>query len=313
MSSQPKPSEPVSSQPASMTTKDFLALLAVVCIWGFNFVPSEIALREFTPNQLGAARFLLVAIPAVFFFARPKIPFKWVLLYGATQGVGQFSLLYVALKYGMTASLASVLLQSQVFITALFAFLFLQEKLSRALLIGMAVAAVGLVCFALSVLGPTDSKDVTVIGFLISLASASMWAASNIVVRQAQAAGVSYSPLSLLIWGSLVSALAFVVLAGFDAPEQRWQWLNASPLAWLCVLYLALLSTGVAYGLWTVLLSKYQASQVAPFSLGVPVVGVVSGMVLLGEAINWLQWLGCLLLMAALVLVVFSGKKGPKK
>lgn len=303
----------MSSQPATMTTKDFLALLAVVSIWGFNFVPSEIALREFTPNQLGAARFLLVAFPAVFFIARPQIPTKWLVWYGATQGVGQFSLLFVALKFGMTASLASVLMQCQIFFTAIIGFVLLKETLSKALMIGMGMAALGLICFAISVLGATGTQDVTVVGLLLTLAASSMWAASNIVVRQVQVTGASYSPLSLLAWSSLVSAVVFMVLIPFDAPETRWQWLQASPLAWLSVLYLALFSTGVAYGLWTLLLTKYQASQVAPFSLGVPVVGLLSGIVFLGEQVTWLQWLGSCLLMSALVFVVFNGKKRTKK
>jgi O-acetylserine/cysteine efflux transporter len=296
-----------------MTTKDLLALLVVVSIWGFNFVPSEIALREFTPNQLGAARFLLVAFPAVFFIARPQIPIQWLVVYGLTQGVGQFSLLFVALKFGMTASLASVLMQCQIFFTALIAFLWLKETLSKALMVGMVVAALGLGCFAVSVLGSGKPQDVTITGLLLTLAASSAWAASNIVVRQVQASGKTYSPLSLLVWGSLVSAVVFVGLVGMDQPESRWQWLDASVLAWVCVLYLAVLSTGVAYGLWTLLLTKYQASQVAPFSLGVPVVGLVSGIVFLGEQVTWLQWLGSCLLMSALVFVVFSGRKRSQK
>lgn len=296
-------------QATTMSPLDFVAVLLVVLIWGFNFVPSEIALRDFTPYQLGAARFLLVSIPLVFFIARPALPIKLLIAYGITQGVGQFSLLYLALKFGMTASLASVLLQTQLFVTAIFAAAMLGETISKPLLAGMLVAAAGLVCFGVSVLGDAQSEDVTLFGVLCSIAASVMWAASNIVVRQAQATGIDYSPISLLVWGSLVSAIGFCILTVlFDDPSSHWQWLQASLLSWLSLLYLAILSTGVAYGLWTMLLTKHQASQVAPFSLGVPVVGLISGIALLQETLDALQWIGTVLLMSALVFVVFSSR-----
>jgi len=289
--------------------RDILAVLLVVSIWGFNFVPSEIALGYFTPYQLGAARFFLVAFPLLFFIPRPKIPIKWLVIYSLTQGVGQFCFLFTALKVGMTASLASVLLQCQIFFTALSAALLLGEVLSWPLKLGMVIAGFGLACFAVSVINETNNVDITVFGLLLTLCAACMWAFSNIAVRQIQATGVSYKPVPLLIWSSLVSTVGFLIMSVvFDQPDHYWQWLHAPPIAWASLLYLAVCSTGIAYGLWTALLTKHPASRVAPFSLGVPVVGMISGIVLLDEKVNQLQWLGSLLLMMALVCVVAGSR-----
>ena len=102
--------------------------------------------------------------------------------------MGQFGILFLALKIGMTAALASVLLQTQLFFTALFGFLLLHERASRPLQAGMVLAALGLACFAWNYVSPgsAGSGDTTLAGFLLTLAAAMMWALSNIVARHVQ-------------------------------------------------------------------------------------------------------------------------------
>ena len=75
----------------------------------------------------------------------------------------------------------------------------------------------------------------------------------------------------------------------------------------LVLAYLAFGATILGYGLWSRLLSRYPASQVAPFSLLVPVVGITSAAVLLDEHLSTLQLVGALLVMLGLLLNVFGG------
>ena len=173
--------------PAAMSRRDLLAALVVVIVWGTNFVAMKIGLRELTPFQMGAGRYLFALLPLVLFIRPPRLPWQWVLLYGLCQGVGQFGLLFLSLRAGMSASLASVLLQTQVFFTALLGFALLREPVGRALLAGMALAALGLGCFAVNYVA-SGAGDVTVAGLLLVLGAAAMWAASNIVVRLARRA-----------------------------------------------------------------------------------------------------------------------------
>ena len=137
-----------------LSGRDLMAALAVVLIWGVNFVAMKFGLRDFTPFQLGAARYIFVVLPLVLFIRPPAVPWKWVVLYGLFQGVGQFGILFIALKVGMTAALASVLLQTQIFFTALFGFVLLQERASRPLQVGMVLAALGLACFGYNYVSP---------------------------------------------------------------------------------------------------------------------------------------------------------------
>ena len=104
----------------SFSGRDYLAALGVVLIWGTNFVAMKFGLRQLTPFQLGAGRYLFAILPLLLFVRPPRLPVKWVVLYGLFQGIGQFGLLFLSLKVGMSAALASVILQTQVFFTAFF-------------------------------------------------------------------------------------------------------------------------------------------------------------------------------------------------
>lgn len=294
----------------ALTGRDLAAALVVVMVWGVNFVVMKFALRDFTPFQLGAARYVFAVLPLAMFIRPPKIPWKWVVLYGVFQGVGQFGILFIALKVGMTAALASVLLQTQIFFTALFGFVLLHERASRPLQAGLVLAALGLSCFALNYVNPAvgAGSATTLLGFVLTLCAAAMWAMSNIVARRVQQGTEDYSPAAFVIWSSLVAVLPFAALSFiFDPESVRWQWTQARWSSWLAVAYLGWIATIVGYSLWTGLLKRHPANRVAPFSLGVPIVGLTTGMLVLGEVITPWQWAGIALVVAALGCVLLGG------
>ncbi len=294
-----------------LTGRDLAAVMVVVVVWGLNFVVMKFALRDFTPFQLGAARYVFAVLPLILFIKPPPIARQWLLMYGLFQGVGQFGILFFALKVGMTAALASVLLQTQVFFTALFGFVLLGERASRALQVGMLLAALGLTCFGLNYLQPAtvNPSATNLAGLLLTLCAAAMWAASNIVARRVQQLPRDYSPLAFVVWSSSAAIVPFVALSlAFDAPEVRWQWLDARASSWLAVAYLGWIASILGYTLWTGLLKRHPANKVAPFSLGVPVVGLTTGMLVLGEVITPWQWAGIALVVAALACVMLGGR-----
>lgn len=303
-------------RPGVLTGRDLAAALVVVVVWGVNFVVMKFALRDFTPFQLGAARYVFAVLPLVLFVRPPHIPWKWLAFYGLFQGVGQFGILFVALKVGMTAALASVLLQTQVFFTALFGFVLLHERASRPLQVGMVLAALGLACFVLNYLAPAAGGAVaatTLAGFVLTLGAAAMWAMSNIVARHVQQGGVAYSPMAFVVCSSIFAILPFTLLSlVFDPEATRWQWTQARASSWLAVAYLGWVATILGYSLWTGLLKRHPANRVAPFSLGVPVVGLTTGMLVLGEAITPWQWAGITLVVAALACVMLGGMLKPR-
>jgi O-acetylserine/cysteine efflux transporter len=297
-------------QPQAFARRDLAAALIVVLIWGTNFVAMKLALRELTPFQLGAWRYVFAALPLVLLVRPPRLAAKWLLLYGLCQGVGQFGLLFMSLRAGMSAALASVLLQTQVFFTALFGMAVLREPVGRALRRGLVFAALGLGCFIASYAAQGRANITTPAGFLLCLGSAAMWAASNIVVRRAQRSTPQFEVVPFMAWSSLVPIVPFALLAlAFDPAPARLHWSPGSWRAWAAVAYLGWFATILAYALWTGLLKRHPANRVAPFSLAVPAIGIAAGMAALGDTISAWQWAGTLLLGAALASVVLAPRR----
>jgi O-acetylserine/cysteine efflux transporter len=294
---------------SSFSTRDLVSALFVVIIWGTNFVAMKVGLHDLTPFQMGAARYVFAVLPLILFIRPPKVAAKWIVAYGLCQGVGQFGFVFLSLKVGMSASLASVILQTQVFFTALFAFLLLRERASRALQAGLLLAAAGLVCFGMNYVGPDQAGATTAGGFALCLCGATMWAASNIVVRRVQRATPQFDVVSFMVWCSVVPILPFIVLSmAFDAPATRWHWTSAPFTTWVAVAYLGWMATILGYALWTSLLKCHPVNRVAPFSLGVPVVGISAGMIVLGDVITAWQWAGIALIVLSLACTMFGGR-----
>ncbi len=292
-----------------MNLRDTLLALCVVIIWGINFVVIKVGVHSLPPLLLGALRFLFVAFPAVFLIKRPKIPFKMLLIYGLTMSFGQFALLFTAISVGMPAGIASVVLQSQVFFTLILGTLILREPLQSTHFIGMSVAIIGLVILAKGVAsGSLD--DIPLLGMMLTLVAGVSWACGNITNRliMQNSHKEPINIMSLISWSALIPIIPFFlsswIFEGKEAITQGiisfdWQIFGA-------IIYLAYLSTFIGYGLWGTLLGRYETWRVAPFALLVPLFGLSSSALLLGEKINLTQFLGLGFVMIGLIVTLFG-------
>lgn len=291
--------------------RDTLTALVVIIIWGVNFAPMKFGLQVMSPLELGVGRYFLAAFPLVFFIRFPSVRMRWVVLLALFQAVGQFCFLFYSMHVGMPASLASVLLQTQVFFTVLWSFLIFKQSPSKLLWASMAAAVIGLFFFAINALQGSGVQNVTLSGLLLILGSAALWGASNIITRQAQNENPHYNPLSLIVWSSLIAVCVYIALVAlFGDNSGRWlkadTWAQLSMKTWGSVIFLGWASSLVGYALWTALLKRHHANKVAPFSLGVPVIGLAVGVLWLDETINLWQWCGSAFIGLSLVLVVFG-------
>jgi O-acetylserine/cysteine efflux transporter len=147
------------------------------------------------------------------------------------------------------------------------------------------------------------------LGLGLTLCAAASWAASNIVARKAQQSAPGYDPLAFAVWSSLAPILPFVLMTtAFDPAATRWRWMQADLTSWLAVAYLGWIATAGAYAMWMGLLKRHSANRVAPFGLGVPVVGIAAGTLVLGEQVNAWQWAGVAFIAAALLVALLGPK-----
>lgn len=288
-----------------MTSKDILLALAIIFIWGFNFVVIAWGIEGIPPLLLGGLRFLLVALVGSFFFKRPKTPIKWWFAYALPISFFQFAFLFTAMDNGMPAGLASLALQSQALFTLVFAMLFLKESIKGYQVLAIFIAALGLIFIAQS----HDSQTMTVLGFALTLAGAASWAMGNIANKAISQKGHAAN-VNLIIWSAWIPPIPFFIASYFiEGPSLIIDSLSHFGLqSAIALIYLSVLATVVGYGLWSYLLKKYPAAQVAPLTLGVPVVGLSSAALILNESISQAQWIGISLVVIGLLVNTFGAK-----
>jgi len=272
-----------------------LSAVLIALIWGVNFVVIKVGVSGMPPLMLAALRFLFCVVPAIFFVKRPAASWGRLAAYGLALGVGEFGLLFTAIKLGAPTGLSSILIQSQAFFTAILAAIFIKEKMRARSLVGMALSGAGLVLFSLT--GKVSGMSLPLLAMV--LGAAAFWALANVVARTMKGT----NGFSLMVWSSLFSPLPLVLLSlVFEGPAA----IGAafSGLGWKTVFalaYLVLLSTLFSYGQWNALIIRYGASRIAPFSLMVPAVALVSASLVLGERFGMLDAFGSALVFAGLL------------
>lgn len=186
-----------------MQTKDkCLAALVILC-WGLNFVAIKWGLEGIPPLLLGALRFIGVVFPAIMLVPKPAMPWRWLLAYGGAISLGQFAFLFSAMKFGMPAGMASLVLQSQVVFTLLFAMFWLGERWQPHHWVALPLAGGGLYLIATH-----GEGNLTLLGFILTLCAAACWGLGNVINRQI---GLRYQTTlpSLIAWGGLVPIVPF--------------------------------------------------------------------------------------------------------
>ncbi|WP_434440100.1 EamA family transporter [Lentzea sp. E54] len=284
-----------------MSPRHVLLAVLVAAIWGFNFVVLKVGLDEFPPILFSALRFLAAAVPAIFFVGRPSVAWRWVIAVGLVLGVAKFSFLFIGLDAGMPAGLSSLVLQSQVIFTAVFAAVALRERPKPVQIAGiaLAVAGIGLIAWDYGLSSP-------LLGFLLVVAAAACWGVSNVLMRYARPADT----LRFMVW---VSAVAVMPLFALSALTEDMSALGQIDWAGLGAIgYVAWISTLLGFGIWGFLLRRYESSVVAPFSLLVPVFGMFSAWAFLGEDLTVLRAAAGGVVLLGLAIPQFAGRRAAR-
>lgn len=276
-----------------------LLALAIVAVWGTNFVVIKISLDSFPPFFFAALRYVFALLPVVFFMPKPKVSWINLCIYGLATGVGQFGVMYFAIDGRISPGLASLVIQTQVFFTIGFAMFFAKEGLRLYQAVAVAVAMTGLVIIALH----TDAAT-TFLGLALVVFAGFSWGVANTVSRRAGAINM----LSYVVWASAFSIPPLLILAlifegGFT---HLWEITLSAPIgAWIGVLWQAWANTLFGYAAWGWLLSKHPAAVVAPAPLLVPIFGMGASAFFLGEALPGWKIMAAGLVIAGLVVNLF--------
>ncbi|MDB5908673.1 MAG: eamA-like transporter family protein [Massilia sp.] len=285
----------------TMTLTDILIALGVVTIWGVNFVVIKIGLQDLPPILFTSLRFLFAALPLIFFVKRPRTAIGLVLAYGMFQFALQFTLLFTGIKLGLPAGLASLVIQLQAFFTIGLAVLMLGERPRTVQLLGALVAMGGMGLVGIHLQGKA-----TLIGLLLVVLAGVCWALANIVTKKMG----QVNALSLVVWGSLVATPPLLLASWIVEGGAAWQLAatSFSLKSLLTVLFQSYPNTILGFGIWSMLMRKYPAATIAPFTLLVPVAGMLSAAMVLGEPLEWWKIAAGVLVLSGLALNQFGGR-----
>jgi O-acetylserine/cysteine efflux transporter len=279
----------------SLSLKHFFLALAVVAVWGTNFVVIKLALGHMPPLLFATLRFTVVVLPAVFFVPRPAVGWRNLAAYGLLIGVGQFGLLFVAMNGHISPGLASLVIQVQVFFTIGLAMVMAGESLQRVQWVALTLGAAGL-----GVIVTHTDGNTTPLGLGLILLAALSWAGGNLVSR---AAG-RINMVAYVVWSSLFAVPPLFALSlwveGWPALQAGVQQADLS--AWAAVIWQAVGNSLFGYAAWGWLLARYSAATITPMALLVPLFGMGSSALWLGEALPLWKLMAAGLVLSGLAL-----------
>jgi O-acetylserine/cysteine efflux transporter len=260
----------------NVSLRHALLAVAVMAVWGTNFVVIHIGLQHLPPLMFAALRFTAALLPAVLFIPRPAVPWRNLAAYGLLIGVGQFGILFIAMNGQITPALASLVVQTQVFFTVALAAYQNGERVRPFQFAALTITTLGLVL----IMAHTDAST-TPLGLALVLLAALSWAFGNMVIRSTPNADM----LGYVVWASIFSippllATSFL-LDGW--PAIRDGIAHAAAATWGAVLWQGWGNTLFGFAVWGWLLGRYPVAAIAPMSLLVPVFGFAASAIWLAE------------------------------
>ncbi|HAJ11232.1 MAG TPA: EamA family transporter, partial [Comamonadaceae bacterium] len=274
-----------------------LLALAIVAVWGTNFVVIRWGLDGLPPFLFATLRFAFSALPWLLFVPRPKVGWRPMAAFGVLLGVGQFGLLFLAMRGSISPGMASLVVQMQVFFTIGLALMLMKEKVRPYQLVGLVLAVGGL-----ALIGSHLDATITALGVALVLGAGFCWACANLVIKQIGQVNM----LHFMVWSSVFAVPPLLALSLLlEGPGAIGQALaGAGPLIWASVLWQAIGNTLFGYGAWNWLLARHPAASVAPTALLVPVFGMGASALVLGEAMpSWKLQAGALVLTGLAVII----------
>ena len=278
-----------------LTLPHMALAIAVMAVWGTNFVVIKLALAHLPPLLFATLRFASVFAPAALFVKRPAASWRNLATYGLLIGAGQFGLLFIAMRHDVTPGLASLVVQVQVFFTIGLSMVLTSERMRIAQFLALILAVSGLGM----ILVHTDDSA-TPLGLGLTVLAAFCWACGNMVSRAAGRVDM----LAYIVWSSLFAVPPLFVLSfvfeGWPAMVAGVEHADAG--TWIAVAYQAIGNSMFGYGIWGWLLSRYPAGTVAPMALLVPIFGMSASALWLGETLPAWKLMAALLVMSGLAL-----------
>jgi O-acetylserine/cysteine efflux transporter len=279
----------------------------IVAVWGTNFVVIKAGLGELPPFLFAALRFTACAIPFALFIPRPAVRWRWLALYGLFLGPGQVGLMFYAMRADISPGMASLVVQVQVFFTIGLSMWLFHERARPVTWVGTLLASGGLAVIALHL-----DATITAAGVSMVVGGALAWAGANMVVKRAALeSNVPLNMVGFMVWSSIFAvpplALMTLALEGWSVDAHAIAAAGAG--AWGAVAWQAVGNTLFGYAAWSWLLTRYDAAVFAPYALLIPIFGMGSSALLLGESLPPWKLAAAAMVLGGITLINVFGRR----
>ena len=273
-----------------MKKNDLILGILVMIVWGLNFSVIKLGVNEIDPLLLTALRFTLATLPAIFFVKKPEVSWYYLIIYGWLFAIGIWGMATWSIQAGLSAGMASVLLQMNVVFGLFLGYFLLKEPLPLNKVIGSGIALAGLL-LSLTV---TDGS-VTQLGLMLILFAAISWSLASITIKKAGTKQVFAFSLWAMAFAPIPLFLIVYFQSGSDAFVQLSTQLNERVI--FSVLFQAYPVTLLGYWIWNRLLVTYPLTTVAPLTLLVPIFGLLGGVLFYQEEVGMIKLIasGCVI------------------
>lgn len=284
--------------------RSIITLLFVMTLWGSTFVVTKSAIAELPPLTLAFARVAIGALVLLPFAwlrhrrsAETALPWRALAILGFVGVALYYVLFNLSMKY--TSATQGALVQSCIpAMTALIAVLWFGERASRTRIVGIALSISGvLIVFsgAPEQSGQADhagAAGTALLGNLLMFATVIAWGLYTSLAKRVAA----FDPVVTTACITGIGALLLLPAALFELAGSGLPQLSIN--GWLSVLYLGVLASGAAYMLYNDALRHMDASEVGVYTNLIPVVGVITGLVVLHDPLTIRAVAGGIVVMA---------------
>ncbi|HOD36187.1 MAG TPA: DMT family transporter [Syntrophales bacterium] len=277
--------------------RSVVALILLAIIWGYNWVVMKKSLQYMGPFDFNALRMALGGVILLFFMLASRMSLRprqvpMTILLGLVQtAAGTGLIIWALVEAG--AGKTVILVYTMPFWILIFAWPVLSEKIQGANWIPVVTAVVGLFL----ILEPWTLKS-TVFSEVMAVVAGVCWGLSAIIIKLMQKRP-DFDLVSVTAWQFVYGSVPLVIVA-LLVPQQPAQW-TAYLMA--AVFYNAVLVCALAFLLWTYIVKKLPAGVAGMGTLAVPVIGIMSSMLELGERPDTFEAWGMVLILAAIAIL----------